>query len=85
MTLILTLCITQLSHATLFQPGDADLGDLDHHYYYTWGIDWTIPADETVTSVTLTIHHIKNWDNNPNDLYVHLLDLDPAFSGTSTG
>ena len=31
-----------------FVPSPADLGDLDHGYYYSWGIAWTVPANEKV-------------------------------------
>ena len=65
-------------------PPDKDLGDLDHYKYYTWGIEtpWSIVPDandeyERVTSATLSFDDIRNWDNKPNVLYIHLLDDAP--------
>ncbi len=57
-----------------FQPSDQDLGDLAHGKYYTWGINWSIPDGEHITGASLFFDNIRNWDNNPNDLYGHLLD-----------
>jgi len=28
--------------AIVFTPTPADLGDLDHHYAYSWGINWDL-------------------------------------------
>ena len=65
-------------------PSDGDLGDLDHYRYYTWGIDtpWSVVPDandeyEQVTSATLSFNDIRNWDDTPNVLYIHLLDDAP--------
>lgn len=57
-----------------FQPNPLDLSDLEHGHYYTWGIDWTIPDDERIESASLIFNDIKNWTNEANDLWVHLLD-----------
>jgi hypothetical protein len=57
-----------------FQPTPANLNDLDHHEYYSWGINWNIPSGEVITGASLFFDNIANWDNNPNDLWVHLLD-----------
>jgi hypothetical protein len=63
------------------QPTPGDLWDLDHNEYYTWGIDWTIPTGEVISSARLSIANINNWQVEQNNvLYVHLLD-DPQ-SGT---
>jgi hypothetical protein len=64
-------------------PSPADLNDLDHGYYYTWGIDRPWNTKESVTSVTLSFSNIYNWDNSPNVLYIHLLDY--AKSGVKSG
>lgn len=76
-TLLLFLGTTSMASAVTFQPSDADIGDLDHRYYYTWGINWTIPAGEYITTATLTIKNINNWQIEPNILYIHLLDNPP--------
>lgn len=58
-----------------FQPRPADLWNLDHFFYYTWGIDWTMPAGERITSATLTIENLNDWKqpDEGNHLFVHLL------------
>ncbi len=56
-------------------PSPADLYDLDHHRYYTWGIDtpWDI-SNEVAVSATFSFDNIRNWRDEPNVLYIHLLD-----------
>jgi hypothetical protein len=66
-----------------FTPSDKDLGDLDHDYYYSWGINWT-HSSETITGATLKIFNIWDWTNEANDsLYINLLD-NPTL-GITTG
>jgi hypothetical protein len=62
--------LTQLS----FQPNPVDLNDLDHHDVTTWRIDNIDLNNAIITSATLTFKNIANWDNNPNMLFVWLLD-----------
>ena len=57
-----------------FQPTPTDLKDLDHHYYYAWKIDFALPSGETITHASLFFDDIRNWDNNPNKLYLSLLN-----------
>ena len=57
-----------------FTPTPADLSDLDHNYYYTWRISWTIPANESIFGASLFIDNINNWQVEPDILYIHLLD-----------
>jgi hypothetical protein len=80
-----TLLSANLAGAAIidFQPDPADLNSLDHSYYYTWGINWDMPGNENFTQITLSFENIRNWDNGPNTLYVHLLDT--AQEGVSTG
>ena len=66
-----------------FLPCPADLYDLEHQRYYTWGINWGIPEGEEITEAKLVFYDIRNWDNNPNDLWVHLLDT--VAPGVSVG
>ncbi len=58
----------------LFSPTPADLYDLDHYKAYRWGFDVGVPDREEVVAATLTIRNIRNWDANPNILYIGLLD-----------
>ena len=48
--------------------------DLDHHSAYTWRIGGVNLSGQTIMSATLTFHNIRNWDSNPNMLFIHLLD-----------
>lgn len=57
-----------------FTPSPADLGDLDHHRVYEWGIDVPLAPGEYAIAAELTFDNIRNWDDNPNVLYNHLLD-----------
>jgi hypothetical protein len=78
------VCLTfsnAMAAAYSLVPSDRDLGDLNHYRHYTWGIDtpWSIVPDinleyEQVTSATLSFNDIRNWDDKPNVLYIHLLD-----------
>lgn len=51
-----------------------DLRDLPHGNYFTWGIHWDIPTNETITGATLTFNNIRNWDGTSNTLFVNLLN-----------
>ncbi len=68
-------------------PSPADLYDLDHYSYYTWGINSTTAGVDLmglpITQATLVFKNITNWDSSPNDLWVQLLDAAPA--GVRTG
>ena len=44
-----------------FQPVPADLYDLDHYRFYTWGIAWNVPDDHVILAATLFIDNINNW------------------------
>ncbi|MFC1699690.1 PEP-CTERM sorting domain-containing protein [Candidatus Omnitrophota bacterium] len=71
------------AYSGTFAPSDIDIDDLDHWKYYTWGIFSSIPLGEEISSATLAIENINNWDQNANILYVHLLDTD--FEGLVVG
>ena len=69
------------AYATTFNfiPNPADLGDLDHSYYYSWKISWTVPSGEEIIGATLQFDDICNWAYETNDrLYIHLLDEPPT-------
>jgi len=56
-----------------FIPRPADLRDLDHHRYYTWGINADFSGE--IVGVTLTFQNLYDWTVEENDhLFVHLLD-----------
>lgn len=52
----------------------AGLSSLSHWNYYTWGIDFDLADGEKIDSVTLNFENFYNYNNDPNDLYVHLLE-----------
>ncbi|KAA3634786.1 MAG: PEP-CTERM sorting domain-containing protein [Calditrichaeota bacterium] len=76
---ILTLAIMLLAFGVsnsgvyTFNPSPADMYDLDHGYYYGWGIDHDF-SGETISGVRLTITDINNWWPEPNVLFMHLVD-----------
>ena len=76
---ILLVCLVAVSMAAqantyTFTPNPVDLNDLDHWYYYSWGINWQVPDGESITSAVLKFDNINNWANETNVLYIHLLD-----------
>jgi PEP-CTERM motif len=55
--------------------GGAKQFTLDHHDAYTWQINnILIPQGQQITGATITFTDMRNWDTNPNMLFVHLLD-----------
>jgi hypothetical protein len=66
--------------------GGANQFNLDHHLAYSWRLSGVgVPQGHEITSATLTITNIRNWDSNPNMLFVHLLDTARTYSSSSTG
>jgi len=57
-----------------FSPSPSYLSELDHSYYYKWGIKWNLPSGETITGATLTYHNIHDWQIEQDHLYTHLLN-----------
>lgn len=82
---LMAACSTARADVYSLTPSDADLGDLDHYKYYTWGMDtpWETATEEAL-SATLTFTQIRNWQNEHNVLYVHLLDWAPEGVRTNT-
>jgi len=57
------------------------MGDLDHNYYYSWKINWSLPAGENITGATLVFKNIWDWQYHELDiLSIHLLDNPPALA-----
>lgn len=64
--------------------GGASQFDLDHHKAYTWQLNnVSVPQGQTITGATLTFTSIRNWDSNPNMLFVHLLDTSRNYTTAS--
>jgi hypothetical protein len=73
--LILAGTVNLLANTYVFQPNPVDLGDLDHTTYYTWGINWNLPATEQITSANFAISNLQNYTVDANDkLYIHVLN-----------
>jgi len=58
-------------HNATVDPNEAQL---DHHYMIDWKLSGINLAGQTITGATVTIKNIANWDANPNQLFMHLLD-----------
>ncbi len=60
---------------TIFKPNPADLNDLDHYYYNTWGFNFDVPEGQYIVGAELKIKNIYDWTKEANDiLYINLLD-----------
>jgi hypothetical protein len=71
--LMLMLFSVSVAGATTYTFSAGNLEDLDHSYAYRWGIDWSVPNNETIVGASLFFNDIRNWDSKSNDLYVDLL------------
>jgi len=81
-TLLAMVPATASAFVYSYAPSPSDLNDLDHYYWYTWGIDWNHPG-ETVTDVVLTITDIYDWRYEEDILNIRLLDDAPL--GVTSG
>jgi hypothetical protein len=81
--ILLVMSGVSLAGVTTFTPADADLADLPHAKWFTWGINFTLAPDETITGAVLTYHNIYDWRVEQDRLATHLLD-DPR-SGIRSG
>jgi hypothetical protein len=71
-----------------FTPNPIDLGDLDHHYAYAWGLNSSslrneLASGKVITSATLTFTAIWDWQVEPDYLYIDLLDNPQYRTSTS--
>lgn len=57
-----------------FSPSVSGLWDLTHQQYYKWGVNWSLPTGEHITSASLTYKQIWDWAHETDHLYTHLLD-----------
>jgi hypothetical protein len=60
---------------------------MNGNYYYEWGISWSLPAGDQITSATLTYNNIQLTSfgkNNPGLLWTHLLNSATAGVTTET-
>lgn len=74
-TVAMALSTSAIANVYTFTPVDADLADLPHTQYFTWGINFTLSPGEVITGATLTYNNIYDWRAEPDDhLYTTLLD-----------
>ena len=73
-----------IAQASMYTFATTELKGLSHWSYYTWGIDWTVPEGEQISSATLSIDHINTCWATRNILSVHLLD-GPAVGAIQAG
>lgn len=78
---LLIVSSVSIANATTFTFSTSSLNTMSHPWYTTWGINLAVPEGETIVGATLELSNIYNWNNQVNDLYVHLLDS--ATSGVS--
>lgn len=72
--LILSISSSAFAGTYTWSPTPNDLNGLDHYNYYSWGINWNVPADETISNAVLSIANINNWAQEPgNKLFIHLM------------
>lgn len=72
-----------LADTITFRPTPADMSDLDHHRAYSWRVNNVNLNGQTITGARLTIKNIRNWDNNRNILFIHMLDT-ARFAGVAS-
>lgn len=77
--LLILLFSASMAAATTYTFNAGNLDNLEHGHYYTWGINLTVPNNETIVGASLLFNDIRNWQwERSYDLYVHLLDGAPA-------
>ncbi|MFH2036343.1 MAG: PEP-CTERM sorting domain-containing protein [Candidatus Zixiibacteriota bacterium] len=64
---------------TVVPTPSANLWNLGHDYYYTWGLTWDMDKPATsIYDIKLTFHNVWDWIDEDDDfLYTHLLDYAP--------
>ena len=74
-SLMAAFLVTSAGASYSYVPERSDLWDLDHYKYYVCKIDdfVALGPGHSITSATLTIDNINNWNDNTNHLYIHLL------------
>jgi len=62
-----------------FLPSDSDMDDLEHAYFYGWGINFDLQEDESIVSAQIKIYNLYNWDDDDttNILYMDLVEEIP--------
>jgi hypothetical protein len=76
---ILFLCLISFANAFAttytFSNTDVNIWNLSHSSAYEWGINWSLPSDESISAAYLEIFNVNNLtDDRVNILYVDLLN-----------
>lgn len=79
-----TLALQAKANTYSFTPTPGNLGNLDHNYFYTWGLNLALPQGEKITSATLSFTKIWDWKVETDALFIHLLDTAPLGVNTWT-
>jgi len=72
--LLMVPAVAQAERVVNLVPERPDLYDLDHYRVYIWGFDVPLAPGESIAAAELFFDNIRNYNDTPNDLYVHLLD-----------
>lgn len=74
--LTILICATAAVNAKTitFKPNPENMWNLDHSYYYSWGIKYNIPKGQQIVDAVLEFKNLNNWAKEDNILYVDLLD-----------
>lgn len=75
--MLIILSISPICNADTFtfSPDPPNLSDLDHYYYFKWGINWQVPTGQALADVILTIKDIDDFTEEDGDyLYINLLN-----------
>lgn len=80
--IILCMCFSSVAvctaHTFQYTGSLITTDGLAHQDDYAWGLGYTLPQNQVVTSVVIGIDGLYNWDNLRNELYVNLLKDAPA-------
>ncbi len=84
-SLVGAICAANATPVTVtFSP--TGLGTMDGTYYYTWGVNWSVPTGDSITAASLSYNNIKLTSfgiNDPGILWSHLLNTTSG-SGTAS-
>lgn len=60
---------------TITPSSNSNVFDLDHHYAYSWRVsNVSIAPGQQLVAAQLSFDNIRNWDANPNRLFLWLFD-----------
>lgn len=86
---LLTICLLSLalsvsSSAKVYElaPTSGNLLSLSHQDAVAWGINWVLPANETIVRARITFEGLYNYDKHDTDNILYVTLLDSALDGT---